>query len=74
MAKNKFQAFELEYCQSIWEQKVEINLTESGVHPVTLSELIGDDSDLQEKLLALEINHGSLLFFIKRMHCSGLKL
>ena len=57
MAKNKFQAFELEYCQSIWEQKVEINLTESGVHPVTLSELIGDDSDLQEKLLALEINY-----------------
>ena len=57
MAKKNFQAFELEYCQSIWEQKVEINLTESGVHPVTLAELIGDDSDLQEKLLRLEINY-----------------
>ena len=47
MAKKDFQAFDLEYCQSIWEQKVEINLTESGVHPVTLSELIGDDTNLQ---------------------------
>lgn len=57
MGTNKFQSFELEYCQSIWEQKVEINLTESGVHPVTLSELIGNDPELQERLLALEINY-----------------
>lgn len=52
-----FRTFELEHCQSMWEQKVEINLTESGVHPVSLKELIGDDSQLQEDLLNLEINY-----------------
>ncbi|MBT5718934.1 MAG: aminotransferase class I/II-fold pyridoxal phosphate-dependent enzyme [Gammaproteobacteria bacterium] len=53
----KFTPFDLEYTQSIWEQKVEFNLTESGVHPITLRELIGDDSDMLEKLLQLEINY-----------------
>jgi aspartate/methionine/tyrosine aminotransferase len=52
-----FKAFDLEYSQSCWEQKVEINLTESGVHPVKLKELIGDDAALKKKLLELEINY-----------------
>jgi aspartate/methionine/tyrosine aminotransferase len=52
-----FRVFDLEYTQSAWEQKVEINLTESGVHPVTLRELIGDDHALNTKLLDLEINY-----------------
>ncbi|MFK7863171.1 MAG: aminotransferase class I/II-fold pyridoxal phosphate-dependent enzyme [Pseudohongiellaceae bacterium] len=52
-----FKNFELEHCQSVWEQKVEINLTESGVHPVSLRELIGDNANLQEDLLNLEINY-----------------
>jgi aspartate/methionine/tyrosine aminotransferase len=52
-----FRVFDLEYSQSVWEQKVEINLTESGVHPVKLKELIGDDRALNNKLLDLEINY-----------------
>lgn len=52
-----FNIFELEHCQSVWEQQVEINLTESGVHPISLKELIGEDSSLQESLLNLEINY-----------------
>ena len=53
----KFTPFDLEYTQSIWEQKVEFNLTESGVHPITLKELIGDDAELHDRLLQLEINY-----------------
>ena len=52
-----FQPFELEYHQSLWEQVVEYNLTESGVHPMTLDELIGDDRDKLDQLLATEINY-----------------
>ncbi|MFW9849315.1 MAG: aminotransferase class I/II-fold pyridoxal phosphate-dependent enzyme [Candidatus Thorarchaeota archaeon] len=36
----KFHPFELERIQSKWEHVVEINLTESGVSPLTLGELI----------------------------------
>ena len=32
--------FELERVQSLWENLVEINLTESGIHPYTLEELL----------------------------------
>ena len=34
------ETFELERVQSLWENLVEINLTESGVHPYTLEELL----------------------------------
>ncbi|MFT4862821.1 MAG: aspartate/methionine/tyrosine aminotransferase [Pseudohongiellaceae bacterium] len=54
---DNFKVFDLEYSQSLWEQKVEINLTESGVHPIKLKELIGDDRALKNKLLDLEINY-----------------
>lgn len=36
----KVETFELERVQSLWENLVEINLTESGVHPYTLEELL----------------------------------
>lgn len=52
-----FTPFDLEYTQSIWEQKVDINLTESGVHPIRLDELLGDDKDQLAALLATEINY-----------------
>lgn len=52
-----FKTFDLEYTQSIWEQQVDINLTESGVHPLRLDELLGNDSGLQSKMLATEINY-----------------
>jgi len=52
-----FMPFDLEYTQSLWEQKVDINLTESGVHPIRLDELLGDDEDMLAELLATEINY-----------------
>jgi aspartate/methionine/tyrosine aminotransferase len=52
-----FANFELEHIQSVWEQKVDINLTESGVHPIRLDDLLGDSSDKLTELLATEINY-----------------
>ena len=42
---------------SRYEQTVDFNLSESGVHPVTLGELIGDDSGLMADLLATELTY-----------------
>ena len=53
----KFEAFDLEYSQSIWEQEVDFNLTESGVHPISLKGLIDNDDSLLESILGLEINY-----------------
>jgi len=53
----QFTPFDLEYTQSIWEQQVDINLTESGVHPIRLDELLGDDQDKLASLLSTEINY-----------------
>ena len=36
----QIEIFELERVQSLWENRVEFNLTESGVHPYTLNELL----------------------------------
>lgn len=52
-----FTPFDLEYTQSLWEQKVDINLTESGVHPIRLDELLGGDDSMFAELLATEINY-----------------
>jgi aspartate/methionine/tyrosine aminotransferase len=38
----QIEIFELERVQSLWENRVEYNLTESGVHPYTLNELLGE--------------------------------
>ena len=48
--------FKLERLQSLWENEVEINLTESGVHPLTLRELMSD-GEIQE-LLNLRLTYG----------------
>ena len=53
----QFSPFDLEYTQSLWEQKVDINLTESGVHPIRLDDLLGDDEDKLASLLSTEINY-----------------
>jgi len=37
----KFVPFELERWQSTWENRVRFNLSESGVHPLTIQELLG---------------------------------
>ena len=52
-----FTPFNLEYTQSLWEQKVDINLTESGVHPIRLDELLGENGELVAKILETEINY-----------------
>jgi len=40
-ATSKFVPFELERWQSTWENRVRFNLSESGVHPLTIHELLG---------------------------------
>jgi aspartate/methionine/tyrosine aminotransferase len=48
--------FELERVQSIWENRVDYNLTESGVHPYTLDELLDDRE--REALCGLRLGYG----------------
>ncbi len=52
----EFQPFEMERMMSKCEQEVDYNLSESGVHPVTLSELV-DDPAVVQALLATELNY-----------------
>ena len=52
----KIVPFEMERMQSTWENQVEINLSESGVHPLTLGELLGGDED-RERLLTLALGY-----------------
>jgi aspartate/methionine/tyrosine aminotransferase len=41
MTPTKFIPFDLERWQSTWENRVRFNLSESGVHPLTIQELLG---------------------------------
>lgn len=52
----KFVTFELERMMSLWENVVEYNLSESGVHPLTIEGLI-DDPKVIEELLSTELNY-----------------
>jgi len=52
----KIETFELERYQSLWENTVRINLTESGVHPYTLDELL--EKEEIETLLDLRLGYG----------------
>ena len=52
----KIETFELERRQSVWENRVKYNLTESGVHPYTLSELLTQDEI--EELVSIRIGYG----------------
>ncbi|MFQ5570656.1 MAG: aminotransferase class I/II-fold pyridoxal phosphate-dependent enzyme [Rhodothermales bacterium] len=51
-----FQPFEMERLMSEWEHAVEYNLSESGVHPVSLRELLGD-AGRWDALLDTELNY-----------------
>jgi aspartate/methionine/tyrosine aminotransferase len=46
----QIEPFELERWQSVWENKVELNISESGVHPLTTSELVPDAEQLKKIL------------------------
>ena len=52
----KIEIFELERAQSLYENTVDYNLTESGVHPYTLEELL--DKEEIENLLSLRLGYG----------------
>lgn len=57
-----FQAFDLERWQSTYENEVEFNLSESGVHPLTLGELraLCGDVDLDDVALGYGQTNGSV--------------
>ncbi len=52
----KIEIFELERIQSLWENRVKYNLTESGFHPYTLNELLTEKEI--DKLLSIRIGYG----------------
>ena len=52
-----FQPFEMERWMSKFEQSVEYNLSESGVHPLQLGELLEDDPGAFKRLAATELNY-----------------
>ena len=51
----KIEIFEMERMQSTWENVVEYNLSESGVHPLTLKELLTPEEI--EDLAGVEIGY-----------------
>jgi aspartate/methionine/tyrosine aminotransferase len=55
--KNNFVPFQLERTMSIWEHQVEYNLSESGVQPMTVAELLGHDPTLIDELLSTGLNY-----------------
>jgi aspartate/methionine/tyrosine aminotransferase len=56
----KLEPFEMERWQSTWENRVECNLSESGVHPLKLRELlVGDTSDMMNQALGYSQTNGT---------------
>ena len=54
---NEFQPFEQEVMASLNEKEVAYNLSESGVHPLLLEELLNDSPGYLETLLKTEIDY-----------------
>ena len=46
----QIEPFELERWQSVWENKVELNISESGVHPLTTAELVPNPEQMRKIL------------------------
>jgi aspartate/methionine/tyrosine aminotransferase len=57
MTMSTFQPFLMERWMSLYEQEVDYNLSESGVHPIRLAELLGDDPAAVDDLLSTELNY-----------------
>jgi len=53
----EFQPFMMERMMSKFEQAVEYNLSESGVHPILLKELLADDPEYIQRLLETDLNY-----------------
>lgn len=49
-ARGVFQPFDMERMMSKWENVIEHNLSESGVHPLAIRELVGDPAVIDELL------------------------
>ncbi|MFX1281799.1 MAG: aminotransferase class I/II-fold pyridoxal phosphate-dependent enzyme [Promethearchaeota archaeon] len=54
---SEFQPFLMERWMSKYEQKVDFNLSESGVHPMVLKDLLADDPDHVKQLLDTDLNY-----------------
>ncbi|MGB3715994.1 MAG: aminotransferase class I/II-fold pyridoxal phosphate-dependent enzyme [Candidatus Promineifilaceae bacterium] len=52
-----FQPFLMERMMSLFEQDVDYNLSESGVHPMLLRELLANNSELNAELLDSDLNY-----------------
>ncbi|MBL7082328.1 MAG: aminotransferase class I/II-fold pyridoxal phosphate-dependent enzyme [Candidatus Aminicenantes bacterium] len=52
----KIEIFELERTQSQWENRVKYNLTESGIHPYSLNEIL--DKEEIKDLISLRLGYG----------------
>ncbi|HEV2490672.1 MAG TPA: aminotransferase class I/II-fold pyridoxal phosphate-dependent enzyme [Candidatus Acidoferrales bacterium] len=48
----RIEPFDLERWQSVWENRVELNIAESGVEPLNVKELVEDPADLERVLNA----------------------
>ena len=58
----KIENFELERFQSLWENEVEYNLSESGVHPLTVKEVL--DGDEIDEMISTRLGYGLSLIHI----------
>jgi len=71
---SEFQPFAMERMMSKWENVVEYNLSESGVHPITIRELVNDPAVVEE-LLDTELNYAQANGVIElREHIAALYL
>ena len=52
----KFEKFQLERNQSLFENEVDYNLSESGVHPLKMSEILTNEE--QKQFLDTELFYG----------------
>lgn len=67
-----FQPFDMERMMSKWENEVEINLSESGVHPAAVREFVDDEAVIEE-LLATELGYPQTNGILKlREHIAAL--
>ena len=53
----RIETFQMERMQSTWENLVRYNLSESGVHPLSIAELVGEGSD-RDAFLGTELGYG----------------
>ncbi len=58
IGRQPFVPFELERWQSTWEHRVRYNLSESGVHPLSIRELLGLAGEKPDALLDIPMGYG----------------